>query len=320
MSWSLVGGIGGGLAALFGLTQLKTSRPDGTLLPLPAFRRMLITIMPTRNESVVYFDRYIRAEKLEAFLAEAKDKFGGNMTHAVVAAVGIGLAENPRMNQFVVGRRLYARKGRWISFSMKRKKLNKEAKISAVKLEMRDGETFRELCERVNGGIKVERSGKRTSADKEHELFDLMPRFLLNGLNSVLRLLDYNNLLPGFFIRDDAMYTSAFVANLGSLGMGAGYHHLYEHGTCPLFIMIGQVETKPVVEGDKVVPGRVLHIRFSYEERIADGLTAKYGIESVARVLEDPYRWLGCVGADGSDTRPMWPHGQTVDVGDLPED
>ncbi len=304
------------LVALWVAANMKTSRPDGTLLEYPTYRRMLHTILPTRNESVVYFDRVIRAEPLEAYLKEAKAAFGGDITHATVAALNIGLAENPRMNQFVVGNRMYARKGRWVTFSMKRKAMNKKAGVSAVKLEMRDGETFRELVERINGKVQVERSGVKTAADKEFDLFGMLPRPLLLLLRRVLVWLDWYNLLPGFFIRDDGMYTSAFVANLGSLGMGAGYHHLYEHGTCPLFLMFGQIEERAVVEDGKVVAARVLPIRFTYEERIADGLTARFGIETVARVLSEPHVWLGCLKEDGSDTGPMWPHGKTVDLGD----
>ncbi len=304
--------VAGAAAGLFAIGNLKFSRPDGTFKKVHKYRRMMFHIMPTRNESVVYFDREIRAEKLEAYLAEAKEAFGANMTHLTVGAVNIGIAENPAMNQFVVGRRMYERKGRWITFSMKRKKLNKKAKLSAVKLQMQDGETFRELTERINSQINVERSGVKTAADKEFDLLDRLPRPGMNFMNWLLRFLDYHNLLPGFFIEGDGMYTSCFVANLGSVGMGPGYHHLYEHGTCPLFVMVGKADVKPVIEGDKVVPGRVIHLRFSYDERIADGLTANGGIESVVRVLEDPYKWLGCIKADGSDARPMWPHGEEV--------
>jgi hypothetical protein len=309
---TVTGAVGAGLMGLLGAAKFKVSRSDGTYLKVPKFRRMMFHIMPTRNESIVYFDRVIRAEKLEAFLGESK-AFGANLTHVAVAAINIGLAENPRMNQFVVGRRMYARKGRWITFSMKRKKLDKEAKLSAVKLQMQDGETFRQLTERINGGVAHERSGEKTASDKEFDLLDLLPRLGLDGANKLIRWLDYHNLLPAFFIEGDGMYTSCFIANLGSVGMGPGYHHLYEHGTCPLFLMIGQVEERPVVENGEVKVGRVLPLRFSYDERIADGLTAKFGIESTVKVMEDPYRWLGCVKADGSDAaRVMWPHGDTV--------
>ncbi|HMV68275.1 MAG TPA: 2-oxo acid dehydrogenase subunit E2 [Myxococcota bacterium] len=313
-SW-ITGGLAS-VAGLLSLTQLKTGRSDGDLVNIHPYRRMMFYIMPGRNESVVYFDRAVRAERLEAYIEQAREAFGANMTHVLTAAVGIGLGENPKMNQFVVGRRLYARRGRWVTFSMKRQKLNKQAKLSAVKMEMQDGETFRELVTRINGQVQHERSGERTDSDKEFDILNLLPRPGLNLAANLLRALDYYNLMPAFFIKGDGMYTSAFIANLGSVGMGAGYHHLYEYGTCPLFIMVGQVEERPVVEDGKVVVGRVLPIRFSYDERIADGLTARFGIESVARVLEDPFHWLGCLAPDDSDRRPMFPHGETIDVGD----
>lgn len=306
----------GGLFVLWMLMSFKTSRSDGDLVArLPAFRRMMFYIMEGRNESIVFFDRKIRAENLLAYLAESKS-FGGDMSHVLVGAFNIGLAENPKMNQFVVGRRLYARRGRWLSFSMKRKSMSKKAKLAVVKTLMKDGETFKEMCARIDAQVGVERSGKRTSADKEYDLFNLLPRPLLRGAASALRTLDYFNILPSFFIEGDGMYTSIFIANLGSVGMAPGYHHLYEYGSCPLFVMVGRVVEEPCVEDGKIVVGKVLTLRFSYDERIEDGLTARYGMDSVQRVLEHPQRWLGCLKADGSDTHPMFPHGESIDLGD----
>lgn len=297
-----------GLLLGWSLAQLKVSRPDGTVVRVPPFRRLMFFIMPTRNESVVYYDAAVRAERLEAWLASLPPEVGANITHLLVAAVNVGLGENPRMNQFVAGKRLYARNGRFITFSMKRKKLDKEAKLSAVKLQMLDGEHFGALCGRINADIVVERSGKKTAADKEYELFDLLPNPVLYVAHRLLVWLDDRGLLPGAFIRGDGMYTSVFVANLGSLDMAPGYHHLYEWGTCPLFLMIGKVEDRPVVQDGQVVAARVLPIRFSYDERIDDGLTARDGIRSAVRVLEDPERWLGRPTPDGGWTRPIWPH------------
>jgi len=247
-------------------------------------------IMPTRNESVVYFDSYVNAEELLKYLEDAKGRFKVDVTHTVVAAFNIALAMNPRMNQFVVGRRLYERDGRYLTFSMKREQLNKRAKLSVVKLRMLDGETFQQLCERINGNIRVERSGDKTYADKEFDLFLFLPRPLLRGAASFLRTLDYFNLLPASFIENDGMYTSLFIANLGSVGMGPGYHHLYEWGTCPLFAMIGKIEDRAVVVDGKVKAQKSMHIRFSYDERIDDGLTARHGIDSAVAVLENPYK------------------------------
>ena len=305
MSWTAVVVV---LVVVWLILGFKTSRPDGTYRKnLHPYRVLMQYIMPTRNESVVYFDSYVNAEPLMNYLTEAKKKFKVDVTHTLVAAFNVALAENPRMNQFSVGRRLYARNGRYLTFSMKREQMNKRAKLSVVKLKMLDGENFQQLCERVNGNIKVERSGQKTYADKEFDLFLFLPRPLLRGAASLLRTVDYFNLLPASFIENDGMYTSLFMANLGSLGMGPGYHHLYEWGTCPLFVMVGKIEDRPVVVDGEIVVQKTMHLRFSYDERIDDGLTARYGIDSAVRVLENPHEFLGCLADDGSDAKPMWP-------------
>jgi hypothetical protein len=289
----------GVLFVLWLLVELRTSRPDGDLLPLAPFRRMMYYIMPTRTESLVYFDAFVDAERLEAFI-EARKESGANMTHAAVAAAGMALSGTPRMNRFVSGKRLYQRKKRFLTFSMKRKRLDREAGLSTVKLEFLDGETFPAWCKRVNDSIGVERSGKRTRADKEYDLFNLLPRPVLGFAARLLARLDHYGLVPGFFIADDPLYTSIFVANLGSVGMGPGYHHLFEYGNCPLFIMVGKVEPKAVVVDGQVVARRMMHIRFTYDERIDDGLNARFGIDRVVKVLSEPDRFL-------SDDKAMWP-------------
>jgi hypothetical protein len=286
---------------------LRGDRRDGERITgLHPYRRLMTHIMRGRNESVVYFDTYARAEALLRYIAEANQQFGVDITHCLVAALGIGLHENPKMNRFVVGRRLYQRNGAWVTFSMKRQKLGREAKLSAVKLRIQEGETFRQLCERIDSQINVERSGKKTTADKEFDLLNVLPRSALDAAVGLLRGLDHYNVLPQAFIDNDAMYTSGFIANLGSLGMGAGFHHLYEWGNCPLFMMVGAIEKRALVnENDEVEVVPVLPIRWSYDERIDDGLNARFGIDSVNNALEHPYEYFGCLAADGSDAIPL---------------
>ena len=299
---------------LFVLAHLKTSRPDGVLEKVHPYRRMVPFIMRSRNESVVYFDGTVRAEKMEAYLAQAKAQFGANVTHIAVAAANIALGANPRLNRFVSGRRIYRRKGRWVTFSMKRQKKNARAKLGVVKLEMTEEQSFRKLVERINGKITHERSGEKTSMDTELQIFGMIPRTVMRLAYRAFLAVDYVGLLPKWFLDGDGMFTSIFMANLGSVEMGPGYHHLYEWGNAPLFVMIGQVEERPVVENGEVVVGRVLPVRFSYDERIDDGITARGGIEHFLGVLGDPEKWLG--GLDGSADLdpPMWPRQDAIET------
>lgn len=303
-TWQIVLGV---VVLLWVLAEAKASRPDGTPIPTHPFRRLMFFIMPTRAESVVYIDVAVQAEKLVAYLAAAGERFDADVSHAVVAAAGIGVALNPRMNRFVSGRRLYARKGRWLTFSMKRKQLDRKAQLSMVKADFRDNETFRQFCERVNAQIGVERSGVKTSTDKEYDLFNALPRPVLAAAVPVLRLLDYYNLLPGFFIQGDGLYTGVFIANLGSIKMPSAYHHLYEWGNCPFFLAVGEIEDRVVVRDGQIVVRKIMPIRITFDERIDDGLAGRYGIAAMVRVLEDPGRYLGCLRPDDSDSLVMFP-------------
>jgi hypothetical protein len=286
--------------------HFKTSRADGIFVrKVHPYRRLMWFIMPTRNECVVYFEDKIRAEKLVAYLAAAKEKMGCDVTHAYVAALNVAIAENPTMDQFVIGRRIYKRRERSITFSMKRQRMGKGAKLAVVRMAMKNEDTFAQLAERMNASIGHERSGKKTHADKEYQLFDLLPRSALRAFVWLFRALDYVNLLPHAFTKEDALYTSAVVANLGSLGMNPGFHHLYEWGTSSVFAMVGKIQAEPVVEDGEIVVGQVLTVRYSYDERIDDGLGTKAAILRVNEILSDPETHLGCLGPDPATHQPM---------------
>jgi len=294
------------LVVLWILLNLKTSRPDGELVKgLHPYRRIMQFIMPGRNESLVYFDTYVDPKPLLAYLEQARKRFDVDMTHCTVAACMRMLAHNPTINRFTIGGRLYSRRGVYVTFSMKRKALDRTAKLATVKTRLTPGETFQSFCERVAASIGTERSGERTYADKEFDVFDAMPRPLLRAGVTAMRWLDYYNLLPASFIENDPLYTGMFVANLGSLGMDPGYHHLYEYGTCPCFMMVGQLADRPVVVDGKIEIRKTLHVRYTYDERVDDGLNARFAIETITKSLEHPFEIFGCLSDDGSDARPM---------------
>lgn len=300
------------LILLYLVVEWKTSRPDGTLIKVHPYRRMMWFLMRSRTESVVYWDFMVNTEQLTQYLEQAREEFGAKQTHALVGAVAVALNGHPDMNRFVVGQRLYQRSARWVSFSMKRERMNKAAKLGVVKQQIPAQMTFRELTEDINSQIGEQRSGSKTYADREIQLLDLLPRPLLAFVVALARRLDHYNLLPGSFIDGDAMYASVFISNLGSMGMDPGYHHLFEWGNCPIFLMVGQTIDVPVLRNGETSWTRQMPIRVSFDERINDGLSAFRGVETIKRVLESPFESLGCLGEH--DHRPL-----QADVGSAAE-
>ena len=257
------------------------------------YRKLMPYLMATRNESVVYYDTYVNAEKLVKFLDEAKEKSQRiTLTHLLIKACAMGFYKNPTMNQYISGHHIYQREKAIISFSIKKEKVSKSP-IKVVKITVEEDETLQELAEKIDKRLKVERSNKKTYTDKEIDLVSLLPRCILKPILWLVRKFDYYNLLPSSFTEKDPLFASLFIANLGSIGMDAAYHHLYEYGTISIFATAGKIKDIPVVENDQIVVRKVLHLRWSYDERIDDGLSSSKGIATAVEILENPYKYFG---------------------------
>ena len=109
-----------------------------------------------------------------------------------------------------------------------------------------------------------------------------------------VRKLDEVNLLPGFMIDGDPLFTSVMVANLGSLGLDHTFHHLYEYGNTSFFACLGAPRKGQVVtrRGDVEVRD-ILDVRWTMDERVADGYEAGMGLRWAQAVVENPEKYIG---------------------------
>ena len=102
-------------------------------------------------------------------------------------------------------------------------------------------------------------------------------RLAIAALHQVNQL----GLLPKKMIDDDPLFASVFAANLGSVDMNAGYHHLWEYGTCSAFAMMGRIQSR--LDGT-----RYFEMKYTYDERMADGLYAGITMEMIKERVENP--------------------------------
>jgi hypothetical protein len=249
---------------------------------------MMGFLMRGRNESAVYFEQRIDLSRTQPWL----DERGARLFHLLLHALASVLHERPRINRFTVGRRTFQRKGVFLSFAAK-KAMSDDAPLATIKREFKPGESFTELTTALGGNVAEARSDKPSHIDKELSILLKLPGFLLAFLLGVLKRLYAWGLAPRSLVDTDPLYTSAFVANLGSIKIDAAYHHLYEHGNCPLFVTIGQVTQEPVVEGGALVAKPMLTLRYTFDERVEDGLYAARSLKLFAERVENPASWLG---------------------------
>jgi len=247
-------------------------------------------LMPTRTESAVYFDQEVRTEGAEQFVAAtraAHPELHPTFFHVVLWAMARMFAQHPHLNRYVAGGRVYERDGIWISFTAKTA-LTEEGTLVEVKHRFDPEQSFAGLVADLQEETTRAREGANGLVDRELELFLHLPPTLRRG---VVRLASRANAwgwLPRSFVDGDPFFASAFVTNLGSVGLDAAFHHLYEYGTIPIFCALGKIHDSVVVENGRPTVARVASLKFTYDERVEDGLYAAHALADFCRVLELP--------------------------------
>lgn len=265
------------------------ARDGNPVRDVPPYRRIANILFPRRNDAVVYFEEAIDVTGtlpwIEAWNASGKPK--ATLFALLLFATQRALHEHPRMNRFVAGGGLYQRDGVWLSFAAK-KSMDPGAHLSILKRRFDPGLSLEDFLADMTGRVREARSDAKSTTDKEVDLLLRLPRLPLMGFIRLAHLADFFGLLPAAFIKNDPFFASAFLANLGSVGGAAGYHHLYEYGNVPIFITLGRIADEVVARGGAPVVRKIARIKYSYDERIEDGFNAIRGLTRVRELVEDP--------------------------------
>lgn len=278
------------------------SRRDGTYLrKIDPFMRFFPFIMKGRNESVVYFRQQVDVTELKAYLHDrnrenAATRIGAMSTlfHAVLAAFVKITVERPQVNRFIIGRRLYQRNSIRVAFVVKRE-FKDDAKEEILIMNFTPEDTLDSVSRRISQEVKKTRQAGKEDEEKRGGILNLFqyimdtPRIILRGVVRFLSWLDYHGWLPSIIIDNDPMHTTCFMSNLGSLGVDAPYHHLYEWGTTSAFLTIGVVKKTPVVMPDGTIAARdIMNIAATLDERISDGYYFAQSLKRFVHLLEHP--------------------------------
>jgi hypothetical protein len=170
-----------------------------------------------------------------------------------------------------------------------KKQLTDEGLETNVKITFSPFDTLQDVIEKVNREVEKARDMAGNESDHEIDFFTKLPRSILTLVIWVFKALDYFGIAPSEMIRLDPLYTSVYVANLGSVGLDAPYHHLYEWGNASIFAVIGKLRKGLVVgEGGTPVVEDLLTMKYTFDDRISEGLYAAKAIDMFKQFVENP--------------------------------
>ena len=116
-----------------------------------------------------------------------------------------------------------------------------------------------------------------------------LPGLLFRGTIAFLRFLDYFGLLPKFLLKVSPFHGSMFITSMGSLGIPAIYHHLYDFGTLPVFLSYGSIYSADAVKRDGTKERHhFVTFKVVTDERICDGYYYASAMKRMKRILLKP--------------------------------
>lgn len=284
-----------------GLTMIKKTRFDGTLIKnVPPFTRFLPYLMKDRSSSVIYYEQDLDVTNALACIKKLnkeliKDKVLISLFGVIITAAVRTLSQRPDLNRFISGYRYWQRKNIQIAFIAK-KEITDDGKEVTVKITFNPDETLETAAKKIYTEVKKAVSEEGDDTEKIIEFIMKLPSILIKLIVKAMTFLDHQNLMIQSLIEADPMWCSAFFTNVGSFGLDAPFHHLYDRGNCPIFAAVGKVrEEFKLNEKGEVEKKLMVRMRFTFDDRISDGVYMAKSLELMQNYVENPELLLASV-------------------------
>lgn len=267
------------------------NRTDATrITDLDGFHSIVPYVMPKRTEAEISSHETFDITELCGYMERrnAAENINLKLFHAFCTALARTIYLRPKMNIFIAGKHYWQRKDISLSFVVKRK-FEDSSEESLMVMKVNPEMTIDSISKHILGDVDAVRKAKNNDLGKTMDFVGKLPRFILCILFWFLRMFEFFGIMPVSLMKGDPNYSTVLIANLGSIGAGAPYHHLSNYGTCSMMITIGTMRKETIKLADGSEQERVLlDVTFTLDERIADGFYFAKSLRITKFLLENP--------------------------------
>lgn len=248
-------------------------------------------IFPNRCDNETFFSFQIDLTNLNEYLKNKnKDNpdYKYNMYQCIVTAVLKTISLRSKLNDFVHNYKLYKRNDVSAAFTVKQEFSDKGGEVLCFvrsKPEWNIDDVHDELRRQL---LKLKSKEYVDDTTGVMDVLNKLPRFISIPIVKFVCFLERKGMVPKALIETDIYHASAVLANLGSIGLPEGFHHLTNWGTSSMFCVIGQMGKMPFFENEKIEFRDGVKLGFTVDERIADGYYFSKSMRLLQLFLEKP--------------------------------
>lgn len=267
-------------------------RKDGKRLKKISSMHVMMPLMyPNRCDNEAYISERINLTNINAYLEKKNAEnpaYAYNLFQIMVTAVLKAITLRPKMNRFIANKTMYQRNEVTASFTVK-KIFHDDGGEALAKIKTTGKETIDSIHDEIYRQVSFCRSEEKDPSTASMDILQKLPNLLLKLVGVVARFLDRHGWMPQSIIATDPFYSSAVLANLGSIGMRAGYHHLTNWGTCSVFCVVGEIKKRPIYDAEgRMQVCECVDLGLTIDERLADGYYYSKSVKLLKHLLENP--------------------------------
>ena len=227
-------------------------------------------------------DRWLRAKRKEGYK-------GLGYLHLFIASYVRAASQRPCVNRFIAGRRIFARNNIEVVLTVRRG-MSSDAGETTIKVIFDPSDTvfdvYRKMEEKIN---EIKDSEEDNNTEAVARALTKLPRFILSFAIWILKIMDYFGLIPMSLLNASPFHGSMIITDLGSIGIGPIYHHLYNFGTLPVFVAFGAKRKVTELEADGTpVQRKYIDYKVNTDERICDGYDYAMAFKYFKKYLKHP--------------------------------
>ena len=268
-------------------------RRDGKLMrDIDSMHYIMPLMYPNRCDNEAFVSEQIDLTRANAYLADKNadnPEYRYNLFQLIVTALLKTITLRPKMNYFIANYNMYERNEVSAAFTIKKIFADNGGEALAF-LHSKPTDTLDTVHDEIYRQVSFCREdGNKDPSTESMDMLQKLPLFLKKWIGRGARFLDRRGWMPKSVVATDPYQSSCVIANLGSIKLHSGYHHLTNWGTTSVMCIIGEKKPRPFYDELGNVEMRdSVDLGLTIDERVADGYYYSGTIRLLRHLLENP--------------------------------
>ena len=247
-------------------------------------------IMPTRCESMNMLTYPVEYDPMAAYIRKCTKAGRNNVSFMTILAAAYArtVYHHPSMNYFVMGNKIYEHNKLTISLVVLKDTYDGSPQEALAKITLDPKDTIFEVAEKMEKEISEAKKASEKNATANFAGTLLRIPVLPSLVVLLARIMDRLGIMPRIINKISPFHCSLFITNMMSIGLPKLYHHLYNFGTCSVFVSIGKPERHTVTVGGNASRKLMLPMGIVTDERVCGGAGYAQGAHTLLNYLNNP--------------------------------